>query len=120
MKLHSRMLVVLTLVASTVSAQTKVTPPKNKYTPEQDVQIGKEAAAEVRQQYPLINDSQIKGYLERMGDQSAGTDRVQHRVRLWREFCAHYKVAVRIVNLLNPQALHGGLQSGQTRPAPLS
>ena len=68
MKLHSRMLLVLTLVASTVLAQTKVTPPKNKYTPEQDVQIGKEAAAEVRQQYPLINDSQIKSYLERMGD----------------------------------------------------
>jgi predicted Zn-dependent protease len=68
MKLHSRMLLVLTLVASTVSAQTKVVPPKNKYTPEQDVQIGREAAAEVRQQYPLINDSQIKGYLERMGD----------------------------------------------------
>ena len=68
MKLHSRMLLVFTLVASTVSAQTKVTPPKNKYTPEQDVQIGREAAAEVRQQYPLINDSQIKGYLERLGD----------------------------------------------------
>ncbi len=68
MKLHSRMLLVLTLVASTVSAQTKVVPPKNKYTPEQDVQIGREAAAEVRQQYPLINDSQIKGYLERLGD----------------------------------------------------
>ena len=65
----------------------------------------------------LIDES---AYLERMGDQSAGTDRVQHRVRLWREFCAHYKVAVRVVNLLNPQALHGGSQPGQTRPAPLS
>ena len=68
MKLHARLLLVLTLVASTVSAQTKVTPPKNKYTPEQDVQIGRDAAAEVRQQYPLINESQIKAYLERMGD----------------------------------------------------
>ena len=68
MKLHSRMLLVLTLVASTVSAQTKVVPPKNKYTPEQDVQVGREAAAEVRKEYPLINDSQIKGYLERIGD----------------------------------------------------
>ena len=68
MKLHSRMLTALVLVASTVSAQTKVTPPKNKYTPEQDVQIGREAAAEVRKEYPLINDSQINGYLERLGD----------------------------------------------------
>ena len=39
-----------------VAAQTVVTPPKNKYTPEQDVQLGKEAAAEVRQQYPVIAD----------------------------------------------------------------
>ena len=56
MRLHSRFALVFTLIASTVVAQTRVTPPKNKYTPEQDVQIGKEAAAEVRQQYPLITD----------------------------------------------------------------
>src|SRR5688572_30007649 len=68
MKLHSRMVLVLTLVASTVAAQTKVTPPKNKYTPEQDVQIGREAAAEVRQQYPLITDDGIDDYLDRLGD----------------------------------------------------
>lgn len=64
----SRLLVVITLAATTVAAQTKVTPPKNKYTPEQDVQIGREAASEVRQQYPLIDDSQVRNYLERLGD----------------------------------------------------
>lgn len=68
MKLKSRFALVLTLVATTAVAQTKVTPPKNKYTPEQDVQIGREAAAEVRQQYPIITDDQIEGYLERLGD----------------------------------------------------
>ena len=68
MKLLSRLVLVITLTATTVAAQTKVTPPKNKYTPEQDVQIGREAANEVRQQYPIINDSQVKGYLERLGD----------------------------------------------------
>lgn len=68
MRLHSRFALVFTLIASTVVAQTKVTPPKNKYTPEQDVQIGREAAAEVRQQYPIINDDQIEGYLDRLGD----------------------------------------------------
>ena len=60
-------LLLLTLVAS-VSAQTKVTPPKNKYTPEQDVEIGREAAAEVRREYPLIDDAQVKAYLDRLGD----------------------------------------------------
>src|SRR5688572_16557452 len=64
MKLLSRLVVVITLAATTVVAQTKVTPPKNKYTPQQDVQIGREAASEVREQYPLINDSQVRGYIE--------------------------------------------------------
>ena len=68
MKWMSRMALVITLTATTVAAQTKVTPPKNKYTPQQDVQIGREAAAEVRKQYPIINDSQITSYLERLGD----------------------------------------------------
>ena len=68
MTLLSRLVLVFTLMATTVAAQTKVTPPKNKYTPEQDVQIGREAAQEVREQYPLVNDSQVRGYLERLGD----------------------------------------------------
>jgi beta-barrel assembly-enhancing protease len=50
-----------------LSAQTKITPPKNKYKPEQDVQIGREAAAEVRKQYPVIEDSYLAGYLDRLG-----------------------------------------------------
>ena len=68
MKLHSRLALVFTLVATTVVAQTKVSPPKNKYTVEQDVQIGREASAEVRQQYPIITDNQVEGYLQRLGD----------------------------------------------------
>ncbi|HEY7500386.1 MAG TPA: M48 family metallopeptidase [Vicinamibacterales bacterium] len=55
-----------------LSAQTKITPPKNKYKPEQDVQIGREAAAEVRKQYPLITDSYLAGYLDRLGKRLVG------------------------------------------------
>jgi hypothetical protein len=68
MRLQCRLALVFALVATTVVAQTRVTPPKNKYTPEQDVKIGREAAAEVRKQYPLITDDQIEGYLGRLGD----------------------------------------------------
>jgi Zn-dependent protease with chaperone function len=68
MKLMSRLALVITLTATTVAAQTKVTPPKNKYTPQQDVQIGQEAAAEVRSQYPIITDDNIESYLDRLGD----------------------------------------------------
>jgi beta-barrel assembly-enhancing protease len=49
------------------SAQTRVTPPKNKYTPEQDVQLGREAAEEARRQYPVITDSALQSYLDRLG-----------------------------------------------------
>ena len=68
MKLLSRLALIITLTTTSVFAQTKVTPPKNKYTPQQDVQIGREAAAEVRKEYPIIYDSQIRGYVERLGD----------------------------------------------------
>jgi beta-barrel assembly-enhancing protease len=68
MKLLSRLMVVVMLTTTSVVAQTKVTPPKNKYTPEQDVQIGREAAQEVRQQYPIITDDQVESYLDRLGD----------------------------------------------------
>jgi len=35
---------------TSLGAQTAVKLPKNRYTPQQDVQLGKEAAAEVRKQ----------------------------------------------------------------------
>ena len=53
--------------ATTPSAQTKITPPRNKYTPEQDVQLGREAAAEVRKEYPVIQDAALVTYLDRLG-----------------------------------------------------
>ena len=49
-------------------AQTVIKLPKNKYTPQQDVALGKEAAAEVRQQYPIINDERVQRYLTELGD----------------------------------------------------
>jgi Zn-dependent protease with chaperone function len=48
--------------------QTAVKLPKNKYTPEQDVALGREAAAEVRRQYPIITDEPIQQYLASLGD----------------------------------------------------
>jgi Zn-dependent protease with chaperone function len=49
-------------------AQTVIKVPKNKYTPEQDVQLGREAAAEVRRQYPIIEDARVTRYLAVLGD----------------------------------------------------
>ncbi len=51
-----------------VGAQTVVKPPKNRYTPQDDVKLGQEAAAEVRKQYPIIDDARITKYLTMLGD----------------------------------------------------
>ena len=53
-------IVALTMTISSV-AQTRVTPPNNSFKPEQDVQLGQEAAAEVREQMPLLNDEDPLG-----------------------------------------------------------
>ena len=56
------------VTTTTLLAQTAIKLPKNKYTPEQDVQLGREAAAEVLQKYPIIKDEKIAQYLTTLGD----------------------------------------------------
>ena len=62
----------LVLAASTTTAalfaQTAIKLPKNRYTPQQDVKLGLEAAAEVRKQYPIIRNERIERYLTTLGD----------------------------------------------------
>lgn len=49
------------------SAQTRIEPDKNSYSPEQDVQLGQQAAAEVRQQLPLVEDRVTDQAVEDIG-----------------------------------------------------
>jgi beta-barrel assembly-enhancing protease len=57
------------LIAAVIplAAQTPIKRPKNNFTPEQDVQLGREAAAEVLKKYPVIQDPAIAAYLDRLG-----------------------------------------------------
>lgn len=50
-----------------VLGQTKINLPKNKYKVEQDVAIGEKASREVEQQFPILNDSQVTPYVQRVG-----------------------------------------------------
>src|SRR5581483_6734991 len=50
-----------------VSAQTVIKPPDNKYTPAQDVELGEQAAKEMRQQLPILDDDEAKSYVEGLG-----------------------------------------------------
>ena len=61
--------VALVLAAgATLVAQTKIELPKNNFTPQQDVEIGLQNAAEIRRQYPVIEDQAIAAYLTSLGD----------------------------------------------------
>ena len=62
------LLMFVCLSAAGLLAQTVVKPPNNRYTPQQDVELGRKAAAEVRQQYPIIEEQRIARYLTRIGD----------------------------------------------------
>jgi beta-barrel assembly-enhancing protease len=59
---------ILSLAATIAFGQTEIKLPKNKYTPEQDVELGMKAAAEVRKEYPIIQDESIARYLTMLGD----------------------------------------------------
>ncbi|OFW30123.1 MAG: hypothetical protein A3H97_24460 [Acidobacteria bacterium RIFCSPLOWO2_02_FULL_65_29] len=62
------LLLVLTLAAASPFGQTPIKLPKNSYTPAQDVELGRKAAAEARKQYAVIDDPVIARYLTRLGD----------------------------------------------------
>ncbi|HEX5214471.1 MAG TPA: M48 family metallopeptidase [Vicinamibacterales bacterium] len=57
----------LTLSAPAV-AQTRIDPDKNRFSPAQDVELGRRAAAEVRQELPVSRDRQATAYVERIGE----------------------------------------------------
>src|SRR5712691_205561 len=52
---------------SLVLAQTNIAAPPNKYTPADDVKMGRDAAREVEQQLPLMRDSQVENYVQNLG-----------------------------------------------------
>ncbi len=48
-------------------AQTAIKRDTNRYTPEQDVEIGSQAADEVRRELPMLNDPRVDEYAEGVG-----------------------------------------------------
>jgi predicted Zn-dependent protease len=55
-------------LALPASGQTQIERHKNSYSPQQDVELGRQAAAEVRQQMPLLNDGRVEDYVEGIGE----------------------------------------------------
>jgi Zn-dependent protease with chaperone function len=95
-------LAALTLSVQLV-AQTKVTAPKNKYSPAQDVQLGREAAGQVEQQLPILRNDEVSSYVQRIGARLV--DNIPQDLR-HPEF--RYTFAVVNVREINAFALPGG------------
>ena len=104
----NRLVTWLTLIAVFVLpvsafSQTKITYHSNKYKPADDVKVGRQAAAEVEQQMPILNDAQSTNYVSRVGQRlvSSIPAEFQHP-----EFNYYFK----IVNArdINAFALPGG------------
>jgi len=66
---YTRLLGILLVAVGlgTAEAQTKITPDPNKYSLQQDIELGQEAAAEARKQLPMLNDGRVDDYVERVG-----------------------------------------------------
>lgn len=90
-------------ISATAAAQTRIEPDKNSFTPQQDVELGQQAAAEVRQTYPLLNDDEIHSYVVRIGQQLV--DNIPEYLRQ-----PAFQYSFQVVNLkeINAFALPGG------------
>jgi hypothetical protein len=88
---------------SLLVGQTKIVAPDNKYSPKEDVQLGREASREVQQQLPLMRDDGVEGYIDRIGERLA--DNIPSEFR-HSEF--DYDFEVVNVSDINAFALPGG------------
>jgi predicted Zn-dependent protease len=96
-------LIAIAAMPLSVAAQTQIKYHSNKFSVQDDVKLGRQAAQEAEQQFPLLNDEQVRGYVERVGERlvAAIPQQFQHQ-----EFDYYFKV----VNArdINAFALPGG------------
>ena len=94
---------VVALSAVLLTAQTRITPPDNKYTPAQDVQLGREAAVEAEKQLPVMRDDAVTSYVEGIG---------RRLVSVIRPELGHpeFRYSFKVINVreINAFALPGG------------
>ena len=94
----------LALVAVTsAEAQTRIEPHSNKYSVAQDVQIGQEAAQQVRREYPLLNDATSERFVDRIGERLVAAVPAEFRQPAFR-----YSFDVVNMREINAFALPGG------------
>lgn len=88
---------------SIVAGQTPISAPQNKYSPAEDVQLGRDAARQVEEQLPILRDDLVTSYIERIGDRLV--DRLPDEFRH-----PEFRYSFKVVNVreINAFALPGG------------
>lgn len=71
-RLYSGLVILSLCLMPSVWGQTKVEPGFNLFSPQQDVEIGRQSAAEVERQLPILNDRRVLDYVRRVGNRLAG------------------------------------------------
>lgn len=99
----SALTAVAVLLSLSLAAQTKIVAPKNRYTPAQDVEVGREAAAEARQQLPMLRNGATGELIERIGQRLVGEIPAEFRHPEFR-----YTFEVANLSDINAFALPGG------------
>jgi hypothetical protein len=61
------MAMAMVMIPLAVFAQTKIVYHSNKYKLTDDVKLGRQAAAEAEQQFPLLRDAEVNAYVEKIG-----------------------------------------------------
>jgi beta-barrel assembly-enhancing protease len=87
----------------TADAQTRIPLRENKYTPAQDVQLGQEAAVQVRREYPMLDDGVTERLVDRIGQRLAENIPQEYRQPAFR-----YSFDVVNMREINAFALPGG------------
>ena len=91
------------LLSAVASAQTAIPLRKNNFSTAQDVQLGRQAAADARRQLPMLNDGPTNAVVDRIGSRlvAAVPARLRH---------AGFRYSFDVVNLreINAFALPGG------------
>ena len=88
---------------SSLIAQTQIKYHSNKYKVEDDVKLGRQAAAEVEQQLPLLRDAEVERYVERIGQRLVASIPTQFQQ-------PQFRYTFKVVNArdINAFALPGG------------
>jgi len=100
----SRVVVLLAVLPAMLLAQgTRLEMPKNKYDVQDDVKLGREAAAQAEKEFPLLRDEDIESYVNDVGQRIVSAIPAEFRQ-------PQFRYTFRVVNAgeINAFALPGG------------